>query len=488
MQPLANREPIRLIPMTQFSDFNLPPALATALANMNYVTPTPIQAQSIPHVLEGRDLLATAMTGSGKTAAFSVPMISRMLTNSRGTALILVPTRELAQQVEKVVKEMLGIYSTIKSALLIGGDSMPLQIQALRARPRIIVGTPGRVIDHLERGNLMLHDTSYLVLDEMDRMLDMGFEDQIMKILKFLPMQRQTLLFSATLPPQIIKISEKYLKSPVRITVGEVNKAADKIVQTTRNVHPDDKYGALLDELKARDGTVIIFVRSKMGTEKLASKLKKNGYTADAIHGDLEQRQRERVLQDFRDKKHRILVATDIASRGLDIPHIEHVVNYDLPMAPEDYIHRIGRTARAGAEGAAVSFITPEDRLKWHAIQRLINPDYKPEQMTNEPRSSTAPQSDKPAREGGDKKRRSRGGRDRKRSDKPREQAAATSTQAAPAAPSNVVPMQQPAAQPAAAAAPHHTDHTHSGGNGGNVKASGIANSSAPIPGLPPAI
>ncbi len=478
----------------QFADFNLPPALATALAKMNYVTPTPIQAESIPHVLQGRDLMATAMTGSGKTAAFSVPMISRMLTNSRGTALILVPTRELAQQVEKVVKEMLGIYSTIKSALLIGGDSMPLQIQALRARPRIIVGTPGRVIDHLERGNLMLHDTSYLVLDEMDRMLDMGFEDQILKILKFLPQQRQTLLFSATLPPQIIKISERYLKDPVRITVGEVNKAADKIVQEVRHIHQDEKYNVLLEELKKRDGTVIIFVRSKMGTEKLSSKLKKSGFSSDAIHGDLEQRQRESVLQAFRDKKHRILVATDIASRGLDIPHIEHVVNYDLPMAPEDYIHRIGRTARAGAEGAAVSFITGEDRIKWNAIQKLINPDYKPgaaaEQEARSVGSSSAPRE---AREGGnrDGKRRTRGGRNRnrggERSSSGERSSERSSSPAASSKPSNDNAPHQPV-QPQARVA--NSSHSTSGGNGGQINSDsndGKGNH-APIPGLPPAI
>ena len=342
---------------------------------MKFTTPTPIQAQAIPEALNGRDILGTAMTGSGKTAAFCIPMISRMLSNSRGTALIMLPTRELANQVEAVVKQLLGPYGTIKSALLIGGESMPNQQAQLRARPRIIVGTPGRIIDHLQRGSLMLHDTSYLVLDETDRMLDMGFEDQILQILKYLPLQRQTLLFSATLPPQILKLSEKYLKNPVRIEVGETNKAADRIEQKVLHVSADDKYATLLRELKERDGTVIIFVKAKFATEKLADRLKKSGFTADAIHGDLDQRHRERVLLAFREKKHRILVATDIAARGLDIPHIEHVVNFDLPQAPEDYIHRIGRTGRAGADGSAISFITPEDALKWRNIQKLMDPD-----------------------------------------------------------------------------------------------------------------
>ena len=361
--------------MQSFEELTLPPALRTALTAMKFTTPTPIQAQAIPDALNGRDILGTAMTGSGKTAAFCIPMIARMLSNSRGTALIMLPTRELANQVEAVVKQLLGPYGTIKSALLIGGESMPNQQVQLRARPRIIVGTPGRIIDHLQRGSLMLHDTSYLVLDETDRMLDMGFEDQILQILKYLPLQRQTLLFSATLPPQILKLSEKYLKNPVRIEVGETNKAADRIEQKILHVSADDKYNNLVREIKERDGTIIIFVKAKFATEKLADRLKKSGFTADAIHGDLDQRHRERVLLAFREKKHRILVATDIAARGLDIPHIEHVVNFDLPQAPEDYIHRIGRTGRAGADGSAISFITPEDALKWRNIQKLMDPD-----------------------------------------------------------------------------------------------------------------
>ena len=387
--------------MQHFDELNLPPALRTALAAMNFTTPTPVQAQAIPLVLEGRDILATAMTGSGKTAAFSVPMVARLLTSTRGTALIMLPTRELANQVEKVVTQLLGQFSTIKTALLIGGDSMPKQQAQLRMRPRIIVGTPGRIIDHLARGSLMLHDANYIVLDEADRMLDMGFEDQILQILKYLPQQRQTLLFSATLPPQILKLSERYLKTPARIEVGETNKAADRIDQKTVNVTNEEKFNVLVQELKERTGTVIIFVKAKYGTEKLATKLKKSGFTAEPIHGDLEQRQRERVLLAFREKRHRILVATDIASRGLDIPHIEHVINYDLPQAPEDYIHRIGRTARAGAEGAAISFISPEDTLKWRAIQKLMNPDVKLEPL--------------PAGTPGLKKKRSRGGRNRNR-------------------------------------------------------------------------
>lgn len=390
------------ISMQSFSELTLPPVLRASLEAMKFTTPTPVQAQAIPFALEGRDVLATAMTGSGKTAAFGIPMVAKLLSSPKGSAMVLTPTRELAMQVEKVIKQLLGQYSTFKSALLIGGESMPNQQAQLRARPRIIVGTPGRIIDHLARGSLMLHDCSYLVLDEMDRMLDMGFEDQILQIMKYMPMQRQTLLFSATLPPQILKIAEKYLKNPQRIEVGETNKAAERIVQVEKHLSQDAKYGTLVDELKIREGTVIIFVRSKFGTEKLAMRLRKSGFTADAIHGDLDQKRRARVLQAFREKKHRILVATDIASRGLDIPHIEHVINFDLPQQPEDFIHRIGRTARAGAEGNALSFITPDDAEKWRAIQRLINPN------------STPPAEPRRPGNGASKRRRSGGGRHRR--------------------------------------------------------------------------
>ncbi len=394
--------------MTTFQDYTLPPALKTTLSAMGFVTPTPVQEKTIPLALEGRDVLATAMTGSGKTGAFGIPIISKMLSGARGSALILTPTRELATQVGEVFSKLLGTHSPIKTALLIGGDSMEKQLQQLRLRPRILVGTPGRVNDHLQRGALMLHDANTLVLDEMDRMLDMGFEDQIMAILRYLPAMRQTMLFSATLPPQILKISEKYLKTPARVEIGTINKAADAIDQQVIYVAEDQKFSTLVNEASVRTGTMIIFVRTKHGADKLAQRLRKSRHEAEAIHGDLEQWQRERVLQAFRDKKFRILVATDIAARGLDISHIEHVVNYDLPMQPEDYIHRIGRTARAGADGEAISLLTPADQEKWQEIQKLVNPtnakERAPRTITRErsqpaqlPRTEPAPRVSAPA-------------------------------------------------------------------------------------------
>ena len=362
----------------QFSEANLPPKLLQTLEKLNFTAPTPVQAEAIPHALEGRDILGSAQTGTGKTGAFGIPLVAKLMTNPRGGALVITPTRELALQVLQQLQLFLGKPSPIRTALLIGGDSMPAQIKQIRMRPRIIVGTPGRINDHLERGNLMLADTNYLVLDETDRMLDMGFSIQIEKILKFLPAQRQTLLFSATLPKNIIKLTDQYLTDPVRVAVGDQSAPAQNIKHETMHVNDNEKYDTLLEQLDKRDGSVIIFVKTKRGADQMAGKLRRSKHSAEAVHGDLHQSKRDRVIKGFRNRKHRILVATDIAARGLDIPHIEHVINYDLPQCPEDYIHRIGRTARAGADGEAISLIAPIDKLKWKAIHKMMNPDAKP--------------------------------------------------------------------------------------------------------------
>jgi len=354
-----------------FNGFGLPAKLLQALARMDYTTPTPIQAQTIPLALEGRDLLGSAQTGTGKTAAFGIPMIVHLMNNPVATALIMTPTRELASQVRTALMPMLPY--DIGAALLIGGDSMMKQINQLKQLPRLIIGTPGRITDHLTRGTLKLDRTSFLVLDETDRMLDMGFGIQIDKILTYVPSDRQTLLFSATMPANIVKLSGKYMRKPERIAVGSTTTPAANIQQELIHTTDLDKYSQLLTQLDQRKGSVIIFVKTKFGTEKLAKKLNTSEHKADAIHGDLQQRRRERVIQNFRDKRYRILVATDVAARGLDIPHIEHVINFDLPQCPEDYIHRIGRTARAGAEGCAVNLLTPADGSKWRAIHRLIH-------------------------------------------------------------------------------------------------------------------
>ena len=360
--------------MEHFKLLGLPEALNQALHHMQFSKPTPIQAKTIPSALEGRDILGSAQTGTGKTAAFGIPLVARLLSDQRGLALVMTPTRELATQVMSQLQAMLGIKSQIKTALLIGGESMPKQMKQLRNRPRLLVGTPGRINDHLQQGNLMLHDTSILVLDETDRMLDMGFTIQIEKILKSMHKKRQTMLFSATLPNNIVKISERYLNNPVRVAVDSALSPAKNIRHDVVRVSEEGKYRSLLSELDVRQGSVIVFVKTKYGTEKMAKALSKAGHDADAIHDDLRQNKRDSVIKNFRNQKYRILVATDIAARGLDIPHIEHVINYDLPHCAEDYIHRIGRTARAGAEGSAMCLVTPANIGKWNVINRLMNP------------------------------------------------------------------------------------------------------------------
>ena len=365
--------------MENFESLGLPNVLMQALAHLKFTTPTPIQAEAIPHAMAGRDILGSAQTGTGKTGAFGIPLIAHLIANPTAGALVMTPTRELAVQVIGLLEQLLGANSGIRTALLIGGDSMSKQLRQLGARPRLIVGTPGRINDHLARRTVKFTTTNFLVLDETDRMLDMGFGIQIDKILAQMPAKRQTLLFSATLPSNIVNLSGKYMTDPLRISVGETHLPIERIKQENIMLREDDKFGQLLVQLQQREGSIIVFVKTKFGTERMAKKLSAIDHRADAIHGDLRQSARDKAISSFRNKQTRILVATDIAARGLDIPHIEHVINYDLPQCPEDYIHRIGRTARAGAEGAAVNLITSQDNKKWKAIQRLLNPGAKPE-------------------------------------------------------------------------------------------------------------
>ena len=343
---------------------------------MDYKDPTPIQQQAIPLALQGKDILGSAQTGTGKTAAFSIPLVEKLLESyDNSCALVLTPTRELAKQVLDVISQLLGPKSGINTAFIIGGEPYRKQFQQLERNPRIIVGTPGRINDHLDKGSIDLSTTDFLVLDETDRMLDMGFGVQLDRIVKHLPKHRQTLMFSATLPNGIIKISEKYLKNPERISVGETNVVATKIKQETLHIEQPDKYQELLIQLTERQGTIIVFVKTKYNADKMAKKLRDQGHTAEGLHGDLRQHKRDKIMRQYREKQFRILVATDIAARGLDVPHIEHVINYDLPQVAEDYIHRMGRTARAGAEGSAISFISSAEGRKWHAIEMLLDPE-----------------------------------------------------------------------------------------------------------------
>ncbi|MBN9542306.1 MAG: DEAD/DEAH box helicase [Alphaproteobacteria bacterium] len=362
--------------MQNFLSFGLPEQLVISLTHLKFETPTPIQHQVIPDAMKGSDILGSAQTGTGKTGAFGIPLVSKLLNDEYANALVMTPTRELAVQVLKTLDSFLGgRRSKIKTALLIGGEPIGKQFGQLKSRPRLIVGTPGRINDHIDRGSLILNNTNFLVLDETDRMLDMGFVPQIDRIVSFLPAERQTLLFSATLPKNIVEMSKKYLKNPVRVSVGEDSLPAANLSQEIIYLSEDAKYDEFINQLNNRDGSVIVFVKTKVNADKMAKRLRTEGYTAEAIHGDLHHGKRERVVNAFRSTKFRILVATDIAARGLDISHVKHVVNYDLPQCPEDFIHRIGRTARAGADGEAVCFVTPEDRSKWFAIKRIMNFD-----------------------------------------------------------------------------------------------------------------
>ena len=368
--------------MENFLSLNLEESLIESLAKINFKTPTPIQAKAIPIALEGNDILGTAQTGTGKTGAFGIPLVNYLLKTKKDTALVMTPTRELATQVMQTMNNLVG-KGNIRTALLIGGASIQKQQKQMRKNPRLIVGTPGRINDHLKRKTLRLNTTTFLVLDESDRMLDMGFTPQINQILETVPKKHQTLLFSATLPNDILKLAEKYLNRPIRISVGSTSTPIEKIKQETLRINDGDKYNQLIKEIYMRQGSILIFVKTRRNAEKIVKRLKYDDHDAKAIHGNLRQNKRDRVIKAFRNNHFRILVGTDVASRGLDIPAIKHVINFDLPQVPEDFIHRIGRTARAGAEGSALSFIGNGDRLKWNAIQKLINPNFKSESDIN---------------------------------------------------------------------------------------------------------
>ena len=361
--------------MTTFQDFALPEALQHKLDALGFDKPTPVQERAIPAALEHRDILGSAQTGTGKTAAFSIPILTKIMNHADVYGIIVTPTRELALQVDEQIRAFLSAKSKIRSVVLIGGASIERQVQALGKRPKIVVGTPGRIIDHLERKSLDLSGFNYVVLDETDRMLDMGFSAPIAEIFSHVSKERQTLLFSATLPKNIQKISAQYLQNPVRIEMGQVNSVGDNIVQSTQFVSKDGKFEMLVDALREHDQSAIVFMNSKFATEKMAKRLKSAGITAEAIHGDLRQSKRERVISNLRDNKFRVLVATDVAARGIDVPHIHQVINFDLPRQTEDYIHRIGRTGRNGAQGIALNLATRDDMEKLNDIERLINPN-----------------------------------------------------------------------------------------------------------------
>lgn len=377
--------------MKNFTELGISAQLVQALSRMSITNPTPIQEAAIPIALAGEDLLASAQTGSGKTVAFSIPLLMRLMSNRQDIALILTPTRELAFQVQNTLKQILNGNNAFKTTLLIGGMSMNKQLSELSRNPRIIVGTPGRINDHLERGTLSLDDARFLVIDEADRMLDMGFGIQLDRIAEYLPEDRQSLLFSATFPSNIEKLSRKYLRNPKRISIDLNEQTAPKINQEMIQLSVAEKLPQLVKQLEAREGSIIVFVKTKRGADRLTRELVKWDHSAEAIHGDLPQNKRGRVIEAFRTSRTRILVATDVAARGLDIPHVMHVINYDLPQSPEDYIHRIGRTGRAGAEGNALCFVTREDISMWRSIVKLMDPESVKDEFKTTPPPAKGP-------------------------------------------------------------------------------------------------
>ncbi len=368
-------------PDKKFGDFGLSPEILKALNDLGYVSPTPIQVQAIPLVLEGRDVMGAAQTGTGKTAGYSLPMLQSLLFSANTSmsparhpvrALILVPTRELADQVFEDVKRY-ARYTPVKSAVVFGGVDMATQTTTLRAGVEILIATPGRLLDHVQQKNVNLSHTQILVLDEADRMLDMGFLPDLQRIVNLLPKQRQNLLFSATFSNDIKKLAKSFMKDPVTVEVARQNATAENVKQTVYKVGESDKNAAVEHILKNKgQKQVLIFSNTKAGASRLARQLEKTGLKASAIHGDKTQAERTTTLEAFKSGDIDILVATDVAARGLHIEELPCVINYDLPFVAEDYVHRIGRTGRAGSKGEAISLYSEKDERLLKDIEKLI--------------------------------------------------------------------------------------------------------------------
>ena len=367
--------------MASFEQLGLPASLLATLAEVGYETPSPIQAACIPHLLAGRDLLGEAQTGTGKTAAFALPILSRLnLASARPQALVLTPTRELALQVSEAFTKYAHHLQNFHVLPIYGGQSMVVQLRQLARGAQVIVGTPGRIMDHLERGSLKLDALSMLVLDEADEMLRMGFIEDVEWILDHTPSSRQTALFSATMPAAIREVAHRHLREPEEVRIRAATKTVERIRQRYWLVRGVDKLDALTRILDAEEklDAVIVFVRTKIGTEELADKLAARGYAAAALNGDMTQGLRERVIEQLKNGSLDIVVATDVAARGIDVPRISHVINYDIPYDTEAYIHRIGRTGRAGREGAAILFVAPRERRMLKSIEHATRQQIEP--------------------------------------------------------------------------------------------------------------
>ncbi|WP_341278471.1 DEAD/DEAH box helicase [Paenibacillus sp. FSL H8-0537] len=358
--------------MKTFAEFGLEPKVLQAITELGFEESTPIQSKAIPIAMAGQDLIGQAQTGTGKTAAFGIPLINKIPTSEeRIVALIMTPTRELAIQVAEEIGKLTR-YKGLRSLPIYGGQEIGRQIRALKKKPQIIIGTPGRLLDHINRKTIRLEDVQTVILDEADEMLDMGFMEDIQSILKQVPDERHTMLFSATMPANIQKLAQQFLKNPEHVSVIPKQVTAPLIDQAYIEVHERQKFEALSRLLDMESPELaIIFGRTKRRVDELSEALQKRGYTADGLHGDLSQNQRDSVMRKFRDGSIDVLVATDVAARGLDVSGVTHVINFDLPQDPESYVHRIGRTGRAGKEGTAWSFVTPRELDHLHFIEKI---------------------------------------------------------------------------------------------------------------------
>lgn len=382
---------------SSFYGLGIAPKLLQILDHIKFTVPTPIQMQAIPPAIEGKDLVGIAQTGTGKTLAFVVPMIQR-LAQQKGQGLVLVPTRELALQVDQHCHQV-GRSLGLRTAVLIGGASMGQQLAAIRRTPHIIMATPGRLLDHLEQKTVRLDAVRILVLDEADRMLDMGFAPQINRILAVVPKQRQTMLFSATMPSQIVQIANRHMQLPIRVEIARSGTTADRVDQEVFFVRREQKLPLLEKLLNQYRGTVLVFSRTKFGAKKITRMLREGGHKAAEIHSNRSLAQRREALEGFKSGRYRVLIATDIAARGIDVTGIELVVNFDLPSVPEDYVHRIGRTGRAGQPGKAISLATPDQQRDVRDIERLIRTQLPVVQLPELPRG-TSTEREAPARYG----------------------------------------------------------------------------------------
>ncbi len=360
--------------MKRFDSFDLDPAILRGIADMGFEEPSPIQAECIPLVLRGEDVIGQAQTGTGKTAAFGIPVLERIDPRRREVqSLILAPTRELAIQVSEEMRKI-GRPKRVRTLHIYGGQSIGRQIKALQQGVHVVIGTPGRILDHLRRGTLNLSQVEIMVLDEADEMLDMGFIDDIESVMKYLPRHRQLLLFSATMPPAIRQLAQKYMRKPRYVTVSRGEVTVPVIEQAYYRVLESNKLEALCRVLDSEDiDLAILFCRTKKGVDELAEALQARGYLAGGLHGDLPQQQRDRVMNAFRGKEIELLVATDVAARGIDVGSVSHVINYDIPQDTESYVHRIGRTGRAGKTGVALTLVTPREMKQLRSIEEEIH-------------------------------------------------------------------------------------------------------------------